>query len=69
MDVYKKKILLDKKNYGFVFSSSTVTYDEGIKKLISGDDTFITVIGPTNSISIMFKQKIKDLGIYRDIID
>lgn len=67
MELYQTKILFNKNDYGFVFSADTTTYDEGIERLKSGDNTLIRVVGPSKKIGIMFKQKIKDIGIYQDV--
>jgi len=67
MELYQTKILFNKNDYGFVFSADTTTYDEGIERLKSGDNTFIRVVGPSKKIGIMLKQKIKDIGIYQDV--
>jgi hypothetical protein len=67
MEYYQKKILFNKSDYTIVFSAGTTTYDEGLDRIASGDTTFITVNGPEKKIGIMFKQKIKDIGIYQDI--
>ena len=67
MEYYQKKILFNKSDYAFVFSADTTTYDEGLDRLASGDNSLIAINGPEKKIGIMFKQKIKDIGIYQDI--
>lgn len=70
MGQYIRKITLDFSNYKFTFSDASVTnYDSTVlRQKIRDGVAFTGIVGPDINLLIFFKQKIKDLGIYDDIL-
>lgn len=71
MEHYKRKILLDKYQYGVLFEDGSTTLlsqtrDIAFKTLVEGF-SISGKTGPNINILVSFKQKTKDLGIYNDL--
>lgn len=70
MNLYKRKIVIDYRNYFIQYSDgSQIPYfdEDGITEKIDSGLTFSAITGPESYILVNLNQKTKDLGIYSDI--